>query len=77
MCGIGVLIGNSIILYTTWLMAFFQGNRVTVLINNYGEMPTEFVFFPISLVIAFWSVYQLMFNVKFKRRNGEEACKNG
>jgi hypothetical protein len=46
------LISNSVVLYITWLAAFFKGGAVTISINSYNEMWVEFVVLPVGLCIS-------------------------
>ena len=59
--GIGTLIGNSIVLYWTWIGAFLRGGKITIAINVYNEMWFEFFFIPITMMIGLWTLYQFMF----------------
>lgn len=70
MCiGIGSLIGNSIVLYFTFLSAFFNNYKILVTINEYSEAHFEFFFIPITFIIGVWTVHNLM---KQKVKNVKE-----
>jgi len=58
--GIGTLVGNNIMIYITWLTAWFNGMKTTVLINSYNEATFEFFFIPISVGIGICSVIYLL-----------------
>jgi len=61
MLGISWLMTSSILLYTTFLMAYFNPDyQVRVLVNNFGEAHLEFILFPICLVAGFWTIYQMI-----------------
>jgi hypothetical protein len=64
--GFGTLAANSIVLYITWLVAFFRGGTVVISINSYNEMWVEFFFIPITLIIAFWVLFKVIKDVKIK-----------
>ncbi len=58
--GISTLIANSLILYFTFLVAFFNGHSTRITINNYNEMYVEFFFIPITITIGLWSLWFLL-----------------
>ena len=58
--GISTLIANSLIIYLTFLVAFFNGHTTKITINSYNEMYIEFFFIPITLTIGLWSVWFLL-----------------
>jgi len=51
-------VGYSILLYITFLFAFFNGGSILVLVNSFGEMWFEFFLIP---VVLFFSVLGLYF----------------
>ena len=55
--GVGVLFSHSIVLYTTFLTAYFNGHRVMVYVNRSGEANIEFIIMPITLVLGLWALY--------------------
>jgi hypothetical protein len=58
--GGGALLGMGITMYITFLWAYFQGYKTTVLINAFGEAGFEFFFIPLMLVFGMffvWDVY--------------------
>jgi len=59
------LIANSIVLYITFLFAYFSNNYVfSININSYGEAYLEFIVLPISLVVGLYSVVNLFKQIK-------------
>ena len=48
--GISLLISNSIVLYLTFLAAFFNEGTIRITINDYGEAIPEFILLPITLI---------------------------
>jgi len=62
--GLATLIGNSILVYITWLKAFFGGGTVLVDINHFGEAGVEFFFFPITI---FFAILTILFVFKNKK----------
>ena len=60
--GIGTCITNSIVLYATFLYAFFRGNYyVLVSINTYNEALIELFTIPITIGLG---IYALVVYVK-------------
>ena len=55
MIGIGSLICNNIILYFTFLKAYFNGHKIVITIDSYGEANFEFFFMPIFFIIGCWT----------------------
>jgi len=55
--GLGILLSNTIVMYLTFLGAFFNGNEILVTINNYGEMWIEFFFLPLSIALGVYVIY--------------------
>ena len=59
------MIANSIVLYITFLFAYFSNNYVfSININSYGEAYLEFIVLPISLVVGLYSVVNLFKQIK-------------
>ena len=59
--GIAGFISQNILLYFTFLTAYFNSEyRVTILINKYNEAHVEFVLIPIFFVLGVWAVHQLL-----------------
>jgi len=65
--GISCLLTSNIILYITFLNAYFHGYKTTVMINVFGEAHLEFVLLHLFLIFGFYALYQLVFNVKIKK----------
>jgi len=66
--GIGVasLISHSIVLFITFLLAYFQGYKIIIDINKYGEAHLELIVIPVTLAIGIYSVY-ILFKSVFKK----------
>ena len=63
--GISLLISNTFVLYFTFLSAYFNGFKVIVNINNFGEADFEaFIFIPLCIVLGFYAL-------KYNLRNGD------
>jgi len=56
--GIATLIGNSILIYYTFINAFFHNYRTVVLVNVFNEAWFEFFFIPISIIVGVWTLKQ-------------------
>ena len=65
--GIGSLISNSMILYITFIWAYFSGHY-TVTINEFGEASLEMIVLPLSIIIGVWTVFH-MFRNEVKNEN--------
>jgi len=59
--GIGVasLISHSIVLFVTFILAYFQGYKIIIDINYFGEAHLELIVIPISIALGIYSVYFL------------------
>lgn len=56
--GILLAFGYTILMYITFLFAFFSSDKsVTIFINRMNEAMAEFFILPILLVIVIWGVY--------------------
>jgi hypothetical protein len=64
--GLGSLIGNSIVMYVTFLMAYFNDYQVMIAVNKYNEAHVEFFFIPIIFIIGLWTVNTLLSRKKVK-----------
>jgi len=71
--GIGALLGNSIMMYITFLMAYFQGYRAVVLVNEFNEAHFEFFFIPISIIIGIWTLREFAHG-KVRIGKGVKQC---
>jgi len=61
-CGIGLgcLVSNSIVLYATFLWAyFFNGYVFAAQINAFGEAHIEFIMLPISIILGLYASFSL------------------
>lgn len=62
LCGIGLtcLIANSIVLYISFLWAYFSNNYVfSARINDFGEAHFEFILLPVTLILGAYGVVNL------------------
>lgn len=69
LCGIGLvcLIANSLVLYISFLWAYFSNNYVfSARINDFGEAHFEFVLLPVTLVLGVYAVINLFRHVPKK-----------
>jgi hypothetical protein len=65
--GICCLIANSIVLYITFLSAYFSdGQAITITVNNFSESYIEFILIPLSLIIGMYTLFSLFRNVLIK-----------
>jgi len=65
--GISGLVTNNIVLFYTFLRAYFHNYETTVLINKYGEAHVELIMLPVVFIISLWALHQLMFKVTIKK----------
>jgi len=62
MCGIGItcLIANSIVLYISFLWAYFSNNYIfSARINDLGEAHLEFILLPLSIILGLYAAINL------------------
>ena len=62
LCGIGItcLIANSIVLYISFLWAYFSNDYVfSARINDLGEAHFEFVLLPVTIILGLYAVVNL------------------
>ena len=66
--GIGVasLISHSIVLFITFILAYFQGYKIIIDINKFGEAHLEIIIIPITIALGIYSVYILFKSVSKK-----------
>jgi len=66
--GIGVasLISHSIVLFITFLSAYFQGYKVIIDINKFGEAHLELIVIPITIIVGIYSIFLLFKSVPKK-----------
>jgi len=66
--GIGVasLISHSIVLFITFLLAYFQGYKIIIDINKFGEAHLELIIIPVTITLGIYSVYILFKSVSKK-----------
>ena len=59
--GLFVLVYETILLYGTFLMAYFHKTKsVTVMVDNIGEAHFEFVVLPLFIIFGLWVVYDVI-----------------
>ena len=58
--------GHSIVLFITFLLAYFQGYKIIIDINRFGEAHLELIIIPITIAIGIYSVYILFRSVSKK-----------
>ena len=62
LCGIGLtcLISNSIVLYASFLWAYFSNDFVfSVKINDFGEAHIEFILLPLTITLGLYACIML------------------
>jgi len=64
--GIAWLFGHSVGVYVTFLLAFFNGYRIVVTVNNSGEALFEFFMLPCTCILGWFG---LLYFLK-KTKNG-------
>jgi len=69
--GFSCLLSFSVLLYVTFLFAFFQGGSVVIVVNRYGEMWFEFLIIPICLFFGFFAFFDV-FTRKYRIRLGRK-----
>ena len=69
LAGFMLSVGFSILLYITFLFAFFNGGSILVLVNSSGEMWFEFFFIPICLFLSILGLYSFIYDM-FKTKRG-------
>jgi len=70
LCGIGLtcLISNSIVLYVSFLWAYFSNDYVfSVRINDFGEAHIEFFLLPLTILLGLYSIIVLFKNMPRKK----------
>ena len=57
---LGFLVATNLLMYSTFLIAYFNNNQVLISINKYGEANFELwlmgVFTILSLIVAYWFI---------------------
>jgi hypothetical protein len=59
LCGIGItcLIANSVVLYISFLWAYFSNDYVfSARINDFGEAHLEFILLPLTIILGVYAV---------------------
>ena len=56
--GFSSMTALSIILYVTFLFAYFNNGFVTVSVNNFNEGLIEFFILPFTLIFGFYGLYE-------------------
>lgn len=68
---ITIMFGFTMVTFSTWMLAFLNGDSVTVTINSMGEMYPEMVIWIIlipMLVVGYWFIYDDMMKYRKKWR---------
>ncbi|MBN2603947.1 MAG: hypothetical protein JXA91_07450 [Candidatus Thermoplasmatota archaeon] len=59
--GLGFLVANSIVLYITFLWAYFFNDFVfSASINKFGEAHVEFIILPLTIIIGTYASYKML-----------------
>ena len=53
--GISTMLGYSIVLYLTFLYAYFNGYKAMLNVNAFYEAHIEFICIPLTIIICIWS----------------------
>jgi len=56
--GFAFLISNSIILFITFLLAYFNNFEILININNYGEANFELALIPATIILGIYAIYE-------------------
>ena len=62
LCGIGItcLFANSLVLYISFLWAYFSNDYVfSARINDFGEAHLEFILLPITIILGLYAIISL------------------
>lgn len=60
-CGLGFLVANNLVLYFTFLSAFFSPDQaVRVTVNSMGEAWLEFFVLPFCLLVSLWALIEVL-----------------
>ena len=71
--GLGLSLGMTILLFITFLAAWFNGNEILVTINSFGEANLEIVLFPIIIALGFYGLYSAFKSLLINRRISNET----
>jgi hypothetical protein len=67
--GLACLLANSIVLYLTFLYAYFGNNyQFSADINMFGEAHLEFVLLPLSLGLGIYAIHGFLTMIVSKRQ---------
>ena len=72
--GLSTTFYMAILFYVTFLMAFFNGYKVSVYCNVVNEALFEFFLFPLFILLGGYSIWQSCkaMGVKVKRKQGDD-----
>jgi len=62
LCGIGItcLIANSVVLYISFLWAYFSNDYIfSARINDFGEAHFEFILLPLTIILGLYAAVNL------------------
>jgi hypothetical protein len=68
-----LLFGNYLVLYFTFLKAFFNDGTVVVVINQYNEHWVELIMFNVIIAFSILAIYYSFKNVPRLRRKGDRC----
>jgi len=71
--GLGLSLAMTIVLYLTFLSAWFNGNEILVTINSFGEAKIEIILFPIFIALGFYGLYSAFKSLLINRRKSNET----
>jgi hypothetical protein len=64
--GLSAMIGSTITLYFTFLMAYFNNYRIGIAINDYGEAQIELIWLLLSIPFI---IYVVNSHIKMYKKN--------
>jgi hypothetical protein len=59
-CGYALGLAYTFVIWATFLVAFFNNNRVLITINDFNEAIPEFFFLPFTMAIMLYGLKQMM-----------------
>lgn len=54
------MVGMTVLVYVTFLKAFFDGGSVVVYVDLFGEAWFEFILFPLGLFMGLFGVFLIL-----------------
>jgi hypothetical protein len=54
--GLGMLFTHSMVMFMTFLRAYFNGGKTLITVNSVGEANIEFILIPVSLIMGLYGI---------------------